>query len=1159
MFIERLEIYGFKSFAQKTDVILGSGLCTVMGPNGCGKSNILEAIRWAVGEQKLSLLRSNLLEDVIFKGSAGLKPTNYAEVSVEIAEARGLLPHDPNADRIRITRKAFRDGESEFFINGIKVRLKDIRSILSQVGLGDVGYAVIEQAMIERILGGTTEDRRSLFEQAAGIAKYKADKAATEQKLRATQEDLTRLEDILREVEAQEATLKRQVNKVKRYKKLLEKKRELELELIAGRLADINDKETFLAEEQKLFENSLLEIATALSEVRAKLQSENAKSDELETRRNKLTEEIRVLTGEIADRERRSAVFKERITSCEKTRSDASAQMENLDGAVQKASADIQRISAAVAVNERNRDAIKEQIKLLETELAQIDKQFIDQRGKKTAIQGILDNIRSSRADLENKIGFGEAEIKKIAERVQKLISDKSLAEKRVEEFEAKIIENRTTKEHLREKLERYETRREELRAELTETRKQMEKLDAGLSEKRQEKSSLSGRAHELSGIISRGEDVGKGVADLVKKAQQFGFVGILADMIDLPEEHLTLVERFLGARANFIIAEKLADALAAAETLPNNVGEVGFIVLDELEPSESILPLGITVKDARLRTFFAGIDVFSPESADAGKTYVSADGKFLRRRGELIVTMGKPKPGAIALRNQLKKLLAQIDELQIDISERESARAKIFDHLRQTESSVNEVEGTIKSETQKLVTAQNESAWLDAQKNTAERAVRESIANVDDLNEQIEKRKASIVEWQAKLAEVKERFFENSTAMESIDAAMEELTKQRRVIDSDLAARQISAVSVDGEIRNANNELTRLRATVTDATRRHEQAARSLADATTTLENARREIDTLHAEIQEKYERHSLLEQNEREIHSAVDEAKTAASQFKRAETELLHNRDEKTAALADIRSRIAALRASYEQIVQLARQDLDAIPEPSRFADETRENAVAEGIKSVRTSIDSHGPVNMEAEEQHAEVQARLEFLIGQKQDIVESVLDLRQTIARLDGEARRLFCETFARAQEKFCEVFKELFIDGEAELNMENPDSPLDTDIAISVRPAGKRALSLTQLSAGEKALTSLALLFGLYLVKPSPFCLMDEVDAPLDDANVERFLHLVRKFAEDIQFIVVSHNKRTLEKADYLYGVSMENDGVSRVVSIKMSDLRLDLR
>ncbi|MCD6532024.1 AAA family ATPase, partial [bacterium] len=556
MYIERVEIYGFKSFARKTELVFGPGLCVVMGPNGVGKSNILDAIRWAVGEQKLSLLRSSLLEDVIFDGSAGQKPANFAEVSVQFAEAEGLLPYDPKADRIKITRRVYRDGDSKFFINNVPMRLKDIRGILATVGLGDVGYAVLNEGMINKIIGGSTEDRRMLFEQAAGIAKYKSDKRATELKLKATQADLVRIEDIIRELSEQEAILRRQVHRYRRYKKLRGEIAELETKLYGSKLAaltaEVKQLQQALAGQKDLYEK----ISGELAEVSSEIQKLVAQRRELETRRDRIFQQRNKISSEIGAREQEIAVLEERIRHARETIANYSENSAQLSRTIRKGREDIKNAEQLKQLAQKKIGEVEAEIKKIEGEIDQLSQKALNKRRELKEFEQDYENLRRRIGELDRNIAFARQENKKLAERLAEYERQIAEREKNIAEIKKSLREYEQKLAELEGKREKFAADREKLSAEISELNEKIAQLRGQIVKYQNERAQTGGRIEELKRIVASGKDIGKNIAQISRQVEKYGILGIVADMVEIEPEYSRAAEQIMGERVKFFVVE---------------------------------------------------------------------------------------------------------------------------------------------------------------------------------------------------------------------------------------------------------------------------------------------------------------------------------------------------------------------------------------------------------------------------------------------------------------------------------------------------------------------------------------------------------------------------------------------------------------------------
>lgn len=1150
MYLHKLSIFGFKSFAKKTELTFSKGLSAIVGPNGCGKTNILDAIRWVIGEQKVKALRSASMRDVIFKGSRDHKPLNMAEVLITIRECKGLLPYDPHADTVVIGRRLYRSGDSEYLINGNSVRLKDIQSVLMGTGIGSSIYALIEQSMIQRILAGGKEDRRELLEEAAGIMKFKMDRKASESKLKSTQTDLDRLEDILGEVRKNVNSLTRQMRRSKDLKRLKEQGNRLAIDIAATRYDRIAKKLLQIEKDLSLLEENLTAAQAHRSELDARRQSLSVERDEREADVSKSGEALRNVESRIAGKEKNLAVNKERSGYVEEGIRTSQNQLENADSRRKELEKEIADYKAKIVEASAKKEELKGESDRLIQKQAEVEREYLEIRKSTAALRDKLNESRQKLSRTDTGIGSMEGQLESIGRQVAEAEQAISRGSGEIEKLEEQMEESKTALEGLAEKHSAAESK-------LAETQKKIESLNQDYREIGDEVSRLESGISGIKGRLealkeSSAPDSAEEKLDKLISGED-GVLGRVSDAIRPGKLPAAALDRILGdITRGWIVKDS-----DTSERVGNIIREAGLsailVVLSELAESSND-NANTPAKFSRLKSLLEGYGL--PESANLKA--VSADGSYVRTVG--IRRIGAPQKGAISFAEEIEKLGADIEDFQNRLEKSKAKRATISDQIESARGDFTRLRGEESSAREELTSA-------DSKRREIEYALNSAIAQKKAAEERLKlffARKSEIEENLAELQKSRKSFAEAVSGLEK-----EIAERAEREMEAEEASREWTKKANDAQMKfiQAKGDLEGLEREMERLNMQFRNAEETIAGGNERIGELQRETESL------KMEQDGLS----REIETLVVEKEAAEKAFDKA-NEAAREKNEELRKI-DVELRDATVKASeldksvHEKRMEKHEQEMQAgfiretlksdygveieTVEVEKYLSPDEERKAQSKLERLKLRISDFGGVNPDAEIEYEVQKERFDFLTAQREDLVEAKTDLEKTIRKLNNTARRQFLETFEETRRHFKNIFAELFVGGEADLTLQEGEDVLEADIEISARPPGKRFLMINQLSQGEKALCAVSLVFGLYKVKPSPFCMLDEVDAPLDEANVGRFLRMLRHFTDDTQFILITHNKRTMEATDFLYGITMQEDGISKAISLKISDLVLD--
>ncbi|WP_373045626.1 chromosome segregation protein SMC [Vulgatibacter sp.] len=1186
MRIKRLDICGFKSFMARTVFQFDDGVTGIVGPNGCGKSNVVDSIRWVMGEQSAKHLRGRAMEDVIFNGSEKHAPLGMAEVSITFWNDRGDVPAAyKDFSEITVTRRLFRNGESEYLINKATCRLLDIIELFLGTGVGTRAYSIIEQGRIGLIVSAKPEDRRSLIEEAAGITKYKARRKAAERKMEHTEQNLLRLSDILGELGKRLEVLNRQARKAEKYKAVKAEIREIELHLASLRWLELQAMRKVavaqaggLKDEQRNLASRVEDLEEAIAEARDSLAAESA---DLEAR----SERVAALSQGTAlnqtnldfyQREKEQVLARQReleeeIRQLEKRAEalgqeaeDAKRLAEELQG---KGGADTERVQALHDELEAARNAEREAVQRLEGERGQA----MEVLSHAAAMKGDLLTIDRRRGDLVDRIARLQGEADGLEHEVESL-------DKARNQLADRAGATRQLKLELDTRRGEEAELHEQIRAELVHAEAELVALREELGDKRS-------RLHSLVEIQRSYEGYDRGVRAVMTHGVEEegqrpeGVVGLVSDLLSSPAEYERAVEAVLGERLQSIVVENHDKAV-----------ELARFLADTREGRSTFLPLGLragkplaTLEHPSVLARAVDVVGFAPEhqalahallgdvlvvsSLDAaleiwakatGHTLVTEAGEVIAPTGG--VTGGEADgagAGLLQKRREVAELTEVVRSLETRVAVAAERHKKLARRADELDQSLKALEKNKHAEELNLLHAekdlgriteelarirargeqvlrereemQHQLGLLDAEAEAARGAAAQAEA-------ERARREERIAQLQAEVAAVRDQVHHLSGELTRLQIAAAAEKERREAIDRTLARVARERTEMEGRQERA-------RAQIAEGEQRLEELAAKVDEASLGIHSMGDELAQAKAELQQAREAHAAKaaavaeqEQALKGERKRLDELVSTSSQAAMQDRELA----------IELNHLVEAIQERHNLVLAEQIHDFHARPQPPEGSDER--------LVQLREQADRMGEVNLTAVEEHAELQERYEFLSKQQVDLEQSLTKLRQAIAKIDATSRERFDDTFRIINEKFQQVFPRLFAGGNAHLELVRDETRpgAEPGVEIFAQPPGKKMQNVNLMSGGEKALTAVSLIFAIFLIKPTPFCLLDEVDAPLDEANVGRYNDMVKEMSKTSQFILITHNKRTMEIADTLYGVTMEEPGVSKTVSVKLS-------
>jgi len=1178
MILSRIEIFGFKSFAKKTEIHFDQRITAIVGPNGCGKTNIVDAIRWGLGEQRPSVLRTDRMENLIFGGAQSSRPLGMAEVSVVFDNSDHVLPIDYH--EVTLTRRLYRSGESEYLINKTPVRLKDILDLLMDTGIGPDAYSAIELKMIEDILSDKTEDRRKLLEEAAGVTKYKHRLKAAIRKLESTQNDLLRVNDIINEIERTVRSLERQVHRVKHYKEIEAQLRTLEFQRGGYLYHQYQEQLASLKEKLDLLQKEKEGTTTELTKEEADLESVRLELVEKEKALSEAQEEFARLVEQIHRNETDLRVCKERMTSL-------SDRITRYQQEIQTLLKRKEEQKNHLDVSIRDREALQVKItstgrifnnKKMELDVFQqgLNLKRLELNKKKQDIIACLEEIsqlNNEETQYRAKMDNTRGRLERLDEEDVELQANQDRAKK-----EQEVLDH--TFGELGAKKNRLQLDRERIKGELERCENTLESLKEQFYKDQSERDALQSKVHFLRHVIETREGMGEGGKKLLEHAPQ-GLVGILGELIHADSKYQTAIEIGLGEFAQCLVFEQLSHALSAVEKLRELGGGRAILVsLDQVKNAFSLnrpafpssLPIEGWASDLvectpALRpvvNFLLGdlAIVSDLEKAKAGLGLPSISKvRIVTLNGELVTAGGiiethgiaKEEVGWVGRETRLKELASRIEKLdkQIENEAREMAeleekRKRLLQEREMIEMAFQELEAN-------LLIAEKTKTKIQVEEQRAQSALQKNAEEREKLLREIEQAKENLENLRPRMETLLEKREQIESQVSHLQMEVERLEAEEKKMAEEVHKLNISLVRLNGEAQNLDYDIERSQKLIQEIETTIQTRENEILQAQNEIENLKSESSRLEMLLVESLNQKEVKENIRREREEAYHQLQAMLREKETEMREVRRDREALSEKIHQLEMEIAEIEHHKEilrnYLMENYQTELETLPLPSEYS----KGEVEQQIDELKRKIRNLGPVNLMALEEYEQEKSRLDFLVQQREDLLSAEETLKETIQKINETARARFKEVFQQVRQNFKETFTKFFHGGEADLRLDETQDVLESPIEIVARPAGKQLRSIDLLSGGEKALTAIALLFALYMVKPSPFCILDEIDAPLDDANIERFLDALQEYAEKTQFVIVTHNKQTMQRASVLYGVTMEEEGVSKIVSVKWKD------
>lgn len=1180
MRLRSLDIKGFKSFADKTQINFDNNITGIVGPNGCGKSNVVDAIRWVLGEQKTKALRLEKMDNIIFNGTKDKSASNIAEVSITLDNTRNLLPTEFSS--VTITRTVERDGDSDYKLNGVSCRLKDIRDLFMDTGISTDTYAIIELKMIDQILNNVDNARRTLIEQAAGISKYKTRKKETLAKLQATEGDLNRVEDLLFEIDKNLKSLESQAKKARQYKNYKEEYKVISIDLSKYELHGINESFILSNKEIEEQEDKRLESATQIEVLEANLEKEKLAVLDKERTLSDQQKQLNSFLSQLQEKESQKKIDEQKSTFLKNQITQLNQQITQAKNIIETLSNEIEHLKKYNEEDEHKLEAVR-----IEFDNAKL--KLEEQRNANLEFRNNLDDARNKHLASTNKITETEKliavkesqhealqrsaqqsmfENEERIKTLESLRNDISQTEEKIEKQRLLVDDLRKKEEDNNEKIKVLEEKTEQLRQDLTNKNRT---LDAKNNEFKLTKN-----------MIDNLEGFPESIKFLKKNVNWLKDTPLLSDIIYSEEKYRVAIESVLQPYLNNFVVDTENEAINAIDILSqSSVGKASFLILDyfkKLSYTNGHPTLGNAKKaldvvqiDEKFKPILSyllnGIYI-ADEGTDVNSIFDKLENKkdifIISNSGHLLKSDKQISGGAVGLfegkrlgrLKNLEILEKEIKELETEVMHLKKVTQDNYNELQHLK--INSFRNVIERETHELQQVEKELVAKKSKIESEENSIGKITSQAQAIQDQIESLLLEIEPLHHLLGEHIATANEHKTALDNLEIDFRKANELYNQFSQSFNQTNILFIQQENKLKSNQQTLTYKQHQLEENQTRLQKATEDIENSQLEIDILKESIDKIEQELIESYKEKEIqmqsLSAQETDYYkvkdgiNAIEESIREKNKTKQFIEQTIMNKKE---LLSELKLKLNVLKERLSIEFHIDADEFTATLE----LPETPKEDLSDRLEKVKRRIENFGEVNPMAEEAYNEMNERFEFINTQKKDLVDSKENLLQTMLEIENTAKGQFLETFNAVRENFISVFRSMFTqDDNCDLVLVNPEDPLESEIDIIAKPKGKRPQGINQLSGGEKTLTALSLLFGLYLYKPAPFCILDEVDAPLDDANVRKFNEAIRKFSQNSQFILVTHNKSTMACVDSIYGVTMVKQGISRVVPVDFGSL-----
>lgn len=1182
MRLTSLEVKGFKSFGDKVTIHFDKGVTSIVGPNGSGKSNVVDAIRWVLGEQKTRMLRSEKMENIIFNGTKNRKPANMAEVNLTFENNKGILPSEYSI--VTITRRLYRTGESEYLLNNVACRLKDINNLFMDTGIGPDSYAIIELKMVDEILNDRNNTIQNLLEEAAGISKYKLRKKQTFARLEDTNADLNRVRDLLFEIEKSMKQLEAQARKANRYKKMKEEYKEVSLAYSCYAVREFREKLQELRSQEEKAQDDKLKVTVDLDVMEARIQELKNESVEKEQDYSSAQKEINELILNITRSETELKNIRDKVQFLHEKQTQIKKQNETDLETIDELTAQIEQLKSDSTAEEETLSTLESQLNELKQNVEENKSQYQDSLNELKELNQNVHELRQQINMHETEVAVKDARSRSIAEEIRRLEEKLSSGDTKLSGHKDELQRLIPEQEELRNKLSSHTEKRAALDNDLSAAESRIRTLNVRLADEKRSFDVKSNEYDLTKRMIERMEGFPESIKFLKSKESPFHDAPLVSEIITCKDEYKVAVENFLEPFLNHFVVSTGSDAWSALQRLNDSKkGRAHFFVLDQFSSDEhasrtqvsgSLNAIDLVDYDPKysrliqhlLGHVYISVDenITQQDTSGYGKRFVllSRSGQFLRQRysmggGSLSSGDGR-RTGRLHQLEKLEKAIqeheenvnrtqTELEKAEQDHSELKQKISALSAGMANTESELARVSGNIKSIENNIefITTEN-----DVNSTTISQLKEElrALESGDENHEEYKESKLS--SYQSELENYLEQQKIKQESSNELQHHVSEMTNA-------LNHKNIQFFQQQNKIQNIARDISYKENQISTLTQNREEQQNEIGSIGTQLESLHEHEKELNSSLEELVKSKSELEESVRikeedyyRSKGLIDkEEKTVVERrrIKENSDHLIHNLQNE---INDYKLKLNSLqeRLSIEfniEIEELLNTEPDPEKDPAEMKDRSDE---------LRAKLNNFGPINPMALESYSEIEERYNFITKEKADLEEARESLLKTIEEIDQTANEQYMIAYQKVRENFISVFRTLFSEEDnCDLILTDISNPLESDIQIIAQPKGKKPLSIQQLSGGEKTLTATALLFGVYLLKPSPFCIFDEVDAPLDDANIDKFNKIIQKFSEQSQFIIITHNKKTMAATDIMYGVTMVEQGVTQMVPVDLRE------
>jgi len=1173
--LKTLEIKGFKSFADKTVLNFDEGITGVIGPNGCGKSNIIDSIRWVIGEHKISNLRSENQAGLVFNGSKSRSASGMAEVSLTFENTRNVLPTEFTT--VTITRKFYKNGDSEYRLNDVACRLKDIHNLFMDTGVSTDSYAIIELGMVDDIIKDKENSRRRMLEQAAGISIYKTRKKEAKTKLDATEGDLNRIEDLLFEINNNLKTLESQAKKAERYYEVKKEYREISIELAKAALEGFNITFKDLSEQQQTETDRKMALEAEIATEEAAVEEDKlhfvAKERELQVLQKSFNEVL----ATVRTRENDKNLATQQLTYLREREKNLSDFLNNAEGQLQGLSESIERTEKQAEEEQEVFDTMQDELETLHEMVDEKKELFNQKKQSLEALRRDQQQWQRQQFEAEKKVAVADTSVQNLQRSIQQLQEEKTNRQTQIQQLEEEKSGLQETLEDGKANLEDMIRFQEETKGKILATQSDIEGLRDKLTDENRTLDSKKNEYDLLKSLVDSLEGYPESIKFLKKNSDWNNKAPILSDIFFCKEDYRTCIENLLEPYLNYYVVNNAEEAIQAIRLLDlNKKGKANFFILDQFHhqggqlftPPGTIPALEVVEIDERykglgnylLGKVFVADDVAAldfGQMPDQDVLIVEKSGRMYRGKysfsgGSVGLFEGKKLGRA----KNLEKLDAEIKALEIVVSNLRQQLQDKHNEVLGYNSQLNE--NNINAAREKINQLNNQLFGLQNRIENFHHLIESGDKRLAEMQQSLETNQQSIAGVKDELEGLNERVHALHDSIVAADRASQEAEQQYNQANVQFNNQNLQHTRQQSKVQGLKQELDFKRKQLSDLHVQITNNKSQLEDAVANIAAAEDKLsvadDGLVELFRKKEEEEKALNEKDQEYYnfrnhlqekeSSLRARQRAKEQLEQQLTTIKDKVNELKLQLASMKERLSVeFKVNLDEILDDARSSTLPVDELQGSAER------------LKKRLENMGEINPTAIEAFQEMKKRYEFILEQKNDLVAAKESLMATIQEVESTANQKFLDTFNTVKENFIRVFKALFTEeDQCDLILNEPENLAETGIEIIAKPKGKRPAAITQLSGGEKTLTATALLFAIYLIKPAPFCILDEVDAPLDDANVGKFTNMIRKFSDNSQFIIVTHNKQTMAAVDVIYGVTMQEPGVSKLVPVDFRSL-----